>query len=309
MIKNPKLTLVLAVDPYYLPGCCVTVTSALNNCPRNQQVDIYLLHINLSSDEVEVVESAARSLNSEARVLAKVIDPRIFGGLKTMHGNSMAYVRLLIGHILTEPRCIYLDADLLINLDLNDLWIQDLNGCSIGAVQSGLGLSADRPTLEFYLAKSVTDYFNSGVLLIDLDRWRSDQVLEKALEFAKIRGIQLPNWDQTLLNLVLHEKFHFLPSYYNRLIAPWQRPEKCAMGREIWHYISTPKPWMFLGSMFNRSSDTYNSFARTIPRYREALRIGCPWEKQLSVFWSSRRLYSYPLREIYREYKEQFKTG
>src|SRR5689334_6006984 len=97
---------------------------------------------------------------------------------KVCHHISVAsYYRLFLGKLIpaTISRVIYLDADILINGPLDELWAVDLQNYIIAAVSDPIvgATQGQREELGKKLKLAPTsNYFNSGVLLIDLSRWR-----------------------------------------------------------------------------------------------------------------------------------------
>ena len=159
------------------------------------------------------------------------------------------FYRLLIPNILSQDieRAIYLDSDTIVNLDIAELWNVDLNWFPIAAVtQASVGESKEEienfePLVRQKILKS-EDYFNSGVLLLDLERIRSfeiDGLLERCLKVRASWGTQQKLMDQNALNFIFKENFLKLPPKFNRLVFLARRlgnPKKA--GREIIHYAS-----------------------------------------------------------------------
>src|SRR5207244_1433075 len=58
-------------------------------------------------------------------------------------------------------------------------------------------------------------YFNAGVLVLNLDRWRRERVTERALEYVKAYAHEVSFWDQEGLNAVLSGKWGELDSVWN----------------------------------------------------------------------------------------------
>lgn len=85
------------------------------------------------------------------------------------HITQAMYYRYLFADMLpkTVTRLIYLDADIICKGNILPLWQTDLQGKVLGAVRDwGEAKSCDRIGLKN------GRYFNSGVLLLDLTKWR-----------------------------------------------------------------------------------------------------------------------------------------
>jgi lipopolysaccharide biosynthesis glycosyltransferase len=129
------------------------------------------------------------------------------------HVSSATYYRLLIGDILPKniKRVIYLDVDILVQTDLHKLWRTEMNDNQIiAAVKNDNYLqNVSRLKLKWNI------YFNAGIMLIDLDRWRLMDIYRKALEVVESGQITIVWWDQDILNYLLDGKILELPHNWN----------------------------------------------------------------------------------------------
>jgi len=169
--------------------------------------------------------------------------------------TTMTYARLLMGNLLPLEfdRILYLDGDILARGDISELWTADLQGKTLGAVidlprypfNRNLGLPADAL------------YFNAGVLLIDLRRWRERKIGERALTFAREHPDRLRWSDQCALNFVLHDDWTVLDRIWNfqsmdvaHVVNGHLRfdnvdPKRLANARLV-HFNGSSKPWHYL---------------------------------------------------------------
>jgi lipopolysaccharide biosynthesis glycosyltransferase len=117
-----------------------------------------------------------------------------------------------------ESRAIYLDADMLVTEDLGPLWDTQLN-TAVGAVLDAhivwaASPSMWRPWREEGLPP-LTPYLNTGMMLIDLVRWRDEKLTEYTLDF--LTKYELPCVDQDALNLALRGDFDQIHPRYNSM--------------------------------------------------------------------------------------------
>jgi lipopolysaccharide biosynthesis glycosyltransferase len=127
------------------------------------------------------------------------------------------YFRLVMAELLpTElDRVIYLDADVIVRRSLRDLWQADVGVAPIGAVRDAylpwmvrnsrfhwrdVGVAPDAP------------FFNSGVLVVDLERWRAREVGSRALGLLSRESSM---FDQCALNVVLEREWSALSPEWN----------------------------------------------------------------------------------------------
>jgi len=177
-------------------------------------------------------------------------------------GHWATYARVLLGDFLPGiDRVIYLDTDTVVVGDLTELAAFDLAGCTLGAVDDPLiaGVYARRllgpdpgRTLK------IPRYFNAGVMLIDLSRWRRSRVTERTIELLLERRPFVFH-DQDPLNMLLKNDWAELPNPWNRLVPQpeFVPPATSTVGRsggarrhlllddaKIVHFTGSRKPWM-----------------------------------------------------------------
>ncbi|WP_394958822.1 glycosyltransferase family 8 protein [uncultured Helicobacter sp.] len=121
--------------------------------------------------------------------------------------NWCAYFRLKIGDVLDSNimRCVYLDVDTLVLGDIRELLMSDLGGKAIGAVRN---ISSDVDIVRDRVV-AAQEYCNSGVLLIDLPKWR-------AKDFTQIQNFAYTRVaDQDFVNFIFRGEIHTLPLRWN----------------------------------------------------------------------------------------------
>ena len=114
--------------------------------------------------------------------------------------------RLFLPELLADvPRVLYLDADTVACSSLAPLWRTDLTGHWLGAVTNVFQPNhRARPKLLGLPNREV--YFNSGVLLMNLEEMRRDGMTEVLLRLVAERGSEFEWPDQDALNLALGER-------------------------------------------------------------------------------------------------------
>ena len=130
-----------------------------------------------------------------------------------------------------ENRAIYMDADMVVTEDLSSLWATQLN-TPVGAVLDAhivwmASPSMWRPWKEEGLPP-FTPYLNTGLMLMDLVKWRKEKLTEQTLNF--LEKYELPCVDQDALNLALRGEFDKLRPRYNSM--PYHH-------LKMWRYLDT----------------------------------------------------------------------
>ncbi len=173
------------------------------------------------------------------------------------HVNKVAYYRLNMGEYMQDvERVIWFDSDMLCLGDIQPLWTEDLEGLPIGAVNDPASIEVTAEGIEYEkIGLQKTDpYFNSGLLLVDLNQWRSLGTKERVLRHMS----EDPNFgrfrDQSRLNYFFAKQWKELPEKYNvqaRVVGlqsplPPSDPDafhEALVDPVIVHFNGPCKPW------------------------------------------------------------------
>jgi lipopolysaccharide biosynthesis glycosyltransferase len=142
------------------------------------------------------------------------------------------WFRLQLPELVDADRVIYLDVDTLPLTGLGELFATDLGDSWLGAVTNIV--LADHVAHVHGLGLDAGEYFNSGVLLLDLAALRREGAMDEVRAVARSRAGR-PGWpDQDALNLVLGRNRHMLHPRWNAMNALWAFPERAdeALGRQ-----------------------------------------------------------------------------
>ena len=178
----------------------------------------------------------------------------------TLGWSEIVLARLLADRLLPESveRVLYLDGDTIVRENLAPLWATDMGGCPIAASIEPTVNRARRASLGL----EALPYFNSGVLLMDLKRWREEQTGQKILTFYRDRGANLFAPDQDAINGALAGHICVLSPKYNFYNIFWYYPYRVLCKLEapapylpedvfreavahpaIIHYLGEDRPW------------------------------------------------------------------
>lgn len=247
------LHLACAVTGNYLPHAATMLKSLLLHTP-GVTACVHLLHDSgLAAGERERL---AQMLATHGATLdCRDVSGRLPAGLVMARFSPAAWYRVLLPELLPEvPRVLYLDCDLLVLDSLLPVWDCDLAGKTVAAV-TDVSHYAGLRAVVLGLPSAVS-YFNSGVILFDLERMRRTDVAARIFAHAvgNAAVIQFP--DQDSLNAVLYQERHPLPLRYNLQMACFNTaPHKlslpvaevrAAMAHPAAvHFTSAWKPWHY----------------------------------------------------------------
>ncbi len=258
------LVLVASIDEAYVMPLAVMVRSALENLRPGVGVKLFVLEDGTRPESRRRAEASwaefpieVEWLTPDPSTIERCVQDRGYAGVPA------TYNRLLLAEMLPSEvrKAIYLDADVIVTGDLHPLWERDLSGHLALAVPdayfelyhharfAGFAFrDEDRP--------AATDrYFNAGVLVIDVDAWRREEVGRRALTIAERYRDALQFHDQDALNCVLagrwgalspawnlHELFDVL-MYWDCRQYPRSEVGEALRDPCVIHFIGPTKPW------------------------------------------------------------------
>lgn len=196
-----RIQLLCALDANYLPQLRVLLTSIRLNNP-GETFGLYLMHSGLPECELEVLERWCGEAGWEFHSVP--VDAALFDGAPvTAQYPREMYYRLLAGQMLPESlsRVLYLDPDILVINPLRELWETDMQG-NMFAAAAHTGKTELANNVNRIRLGTDHDYYNSGVLLIDLERCRSEVSPDELFAFVREHRRELVMPDQDLLNAV-----------------------------------------------------------------------------------------------------------
>lgn len=274
LTTRPKNTIpiVFASDNKYSPYLCVAVASLIKNISKKNTYEIIILESDISTQNKNAILSLTKKLpNVSASFINMQKKADLFKDFLVInHLAIAAYYRLLIASILPQyDKIIYLDCDLIINTDIANLFKIDIKNNYLAATKD-LGIAKHFiPNTDFadYIKnlgmKNPENYFNSGVLIMNLKEIRKNNLEQKFLQIAKINNRYFH--DQNVLNVCCENKTTFLdlkwnvPSFYKELSN-----HKTTLS--IIHYCSSTKPWNTHGIKLQKY---FWKYAKTTPLYKQ----------------------------------------
>lgn len=199
-IQDRTINVCFALDNNYVDTFLVALTSICYNAAADDILNIYLLACDLTDDSKVKIESCL--IFENVRIVYCDITASLFKELPVNeHISSATYARLLITKILPENlnKVLYLDCDIIVTSSLYDLYSTNVENCALAAV-----LDIRRSSSVKHLAVDyeiyIDNYFNAGVLLINLHEWEKIDFIKEA---SKICAIKTPlYWDQDILNII-----------------------------------------------------------------------------------------------------------
>ena len=209
-----EINVIYQFNEKYVPYAGVSITSLLDNNRDAESINVYVLGEELENDSKTMLEKCVskydRSLffPDTSKLICRFKDM----GMIPYRGAYSVYLRLFFDQIVNLPgkKALYLDADTIIDRDILPLINYDLGGKSVGMVMESI--RDDYKTMIGM--KPDADYYNSGVILFDVDKWIENKYCMRIVEhIQKVRSSYIG--DQDFLNIVCEEDVCTLPLSYN----------------------------------------------------------------------------------------------
>lgn len=241
------IDIVLCTDENYAAYCSVVMVSALKNTVCPEMFHFHVLTPNLTSLSQEKMNSLVTEYGAKLSIYEA--DTGFFDSVKADLGRFGigTLLRLYMDHYLPQEceRVIYLDCDLLILGDLAKLSNVNLNGNVVGGVP-------DLCSPQTFKSREY-EYFNAGVLVIDLGLWREKNIAQLALDYLSNHNAKY--LDQDALNYIFQGQWKILDISWNMQPAaytaydkkydyiPRKQIEEAVHFPNIVHFIGPVKPW------------------------------------------------------------------
>lgn len=291
--NNDSINVVFGTNNKYAKYLTVAIQSLVENAADDRNYDIIVFETDVVDEMKETIQSIAKDKeNISIRFLN--VNPffESFDSDKLfchLYFTKEMYLRIFIPDILKNyDKAIYLDCDIIVKSDLKELFDIDIKDYYLAAANdfNSIVNIYYYPKVDYYFNKvlqfkDMGQYFNSGVLLMNLPVLREVKLVEKTLEILdKHKELLYP--DQDVLNLICEGKTKLISNSWNfvtginaalvqdsRLVdygALWTRG---FVDQRILHFISEHKPWDVPEMSY---ADTWWKYAKKSPVYQILLK-------------------------------------
>lgn len=228
--KKPaeKIPVILSSDDNYTAFVATTGASILYN--TQSFIEFYIISEGISDKNKKLIKESFQNItNNFSLKFAECDSSKEFSNVKlpaTYHVKPSTCNRLLVPRLFPGlKRAVYLDVDLIAMGDIAEIWHEDLGGHIFGAVP----LLIDRfNVVQGFLSKAKIpadkkfQYMNSGVMLIDYEKWRSvkggnENIIKDIYSVLNYIGVVNTVPDELILNRFAYTNggYQPLPHKYN----------------------------------------------------------------------------------------------
>ena len=238
-VQKEKKAVVLAANYAYVDQVMTTIKSI---CYHNRSIRFYLINSDFPNEWIKQINKRLEKFDSE------IINCRVTSEQISRYKTDISYtvfLRYFVADFVKEDKALYLDCDLLVTKNLDDLFATDLQDYPLAAVRDFGGRA--------YFGLEI---FNAGVLLVNNAFWKKENMTQKLIDLTNEWHDKVEQADQSILNMLFEHKWLELEFDYNHIVihkqfTDYQLPE----GQDypaIIHYLSHRKPWKDLAAQTYR---------------------------------------------------------
>jgi lipopolysaccharide biosynthesis glycosyltransferase len=245
MRNQTPFNVATVADQRFFPGLWAMLISAAAHANDLSEVTFHVVDGGIAMDSWKKLEHALSKHPMPPRLVRHELDSSHLEGLPLRQGKSpLTYARLLFPKMFEFDQLLYLDSDLLVFKDITEIF-QSVAPENAGSA----ALNADGSSLSFDLSDEICErfgkqpddpYFNAGVMVMNLNYWRKNELAKKCFDFLSSHD---PAYvDQTAINVVMNRQMALLDPSWNSL-ANRIDIDRLANSGFVIHYTSS-KPWL-----------------------------------------------------------------
>lgn len=293
MINN-KIPIVLITDSNYAMQVSVVISSIIANKNDSTIYDIFILANNLKKEDQEKLLTLSTN-NTHIEIID--MNGKYTNLPNKTHWSNAIFLKFDISNIIKNyDKIIYLDADIIVQKDLTDLYNVNLKDNYAAVVPDIAQVLKKEEILKDYF-----NYFCAGMILFNAKKIREENLVEKMLQCYLDNNEKFLSLEQDIFNYIfgkkiihIHPKFQYITLYDNffpkNLLNFYRLKNQNELKEEnlvILHY-ATMRPWKYSNLAYGRIWDKYYKLS---PYYNPNLK-----RKKYNHLLNLYRLIRYNLR-------------
>lgn len=236
-------------DDNYIPFLSVAINSLISNASKEYNYEIIILNSGLSSDNMEKISKYDKE---NIKIKFEDVRPKIKDIVKDLELRLRDYYSISIFYRLFIPslfkeykKAIYLDADIVLVDDISKLYNEEIDEFLVAGVPDEV--VNNNVYFREYSVKSLDlepgNYFNSGVLLMNLEKFREEKIEEKFLHIISKYNFDVIAPDQDYLNFLCKGKVKYINRGWDRMPNPDETFNDNDL--HLIHFNMFQKPWNY----------------------------------------------------------------
>ena len=267
MIKQ-VIPVFFACDDNYAPLLGTAIKSMLKNASKKY---LYKIHILTTGFNKENTEKLLDLQDEKSRIIFENMSEVLKNYGQKLHLRNYysvaTYYRLFIANIFTKyDKALYFDSDMIFLGDISKLYTLDLKNDLVAAVQENV---MQEDIFGYYVERVLgvprRDYFNAGMLVMNLKAMRDEKIEQKFLEMIKTK-VYTVTQDEDYLNVLCKNRVLRLGYEWNFMPIEGL----CDKRPRIVHFKMTMRPWKYEGILYERH---FWKFARLAGYYQELKKV------------------------------------
>ncbi len=253
-----SLNLVFCADDNFVVPTLTCVESVLKS-NENCFFNIFIVTTGISKKNRELVENFSCKKADKTKIEIITAEENLLEKCPVKKGDHVSlatYLRILLQSLLPRniKKVLYIDGDILCVSSLLEFYNADISEKSCSAVRDER--NNDEEIFNRLEYPKECGYFNSGVMLINLEYWRNNEIQDKTLNYIFNNREKCLWHDQDALNAVLAESVLFADFRYNltqgflfdkaqlKISSDYYSQIDLAIENpSLIHYCASYKPW------------------------------------------------------------------
>lgn len=237
-----RINVCITCDNNYAKYASVTIVSILSNALETDFYKFYIVSDDISIESKEKIVQLLQIKNFEIEFISPQHDTfQEYVNIRTTdHLTIASFFRLKLPTLIpNEDKIIYLDCDTIVNTSLSSLFNINIDNYFCAGVKD-VGYKRLGKRIGLLDGQS---YINSGVMLVNLKKWREDNAELKLSNFAKEHPEKLVLGDQDLINICFAKEILLLDGKWNVQVVNFCSRSDYSNKFNILHYTGGSKPW------------------------------------------------------------------
>ena len=204
------MNIALCTDENFVIPCLTCITSILEN-NKDEECHVYVLTEGLTDNSIDKFHKLSTIYSQPIEIRTIRIDKLKNLKVRPPFPVSMYFRFLLPGILNGEEKVLYLDCDIIVRHSIVDMYNVDL-------IDKACAVVIDQHCDDVLMQNNVrirSSYFNSGVMVMNLDYWRKNNVANNLINYIYNNPERCIYPDQDALNIVLDSKVEYLNPTYN----------------------------------------------------------------------------------------------
>ena len=221
---DTAINVVYTYDDGYAAITAISIISLLEANKEVKDLRIYIVDYGIKADNKErirrIIEGYGRSVSFVSPIS---VEERIPIQLDVKFWSPICYERLFYDELLVDcDKVLHIDCDTMVKENLQDLYNMDIDDVLVAACYD----CTPRPKRQANMPDNY-QYISNGILLLNLKKWREEQITKRCVKYIIDKKGVLPHLDQDVLSYAVQDSVIILPARFNVMPITFLYRELC----------------------------------------------------------------------------------